>query len=80
MMVFAGTPGQVTSLDWSLLLTWEAPRLPSGPPSVAGDSAGFGLRSQHRSRPRYHDDAALPAAGGLWVPLSRRPSAGGVAG
>lgn len=45
MMVFAGTPGQVTSLDWSLLLTWEAPRLLSGPPSVAGDSAGFGLRS-----------------------------------
>lgn len=45
MMVLEGTPRQATSRDWSLLLTWEAPRLPSGPPSVARDSAGFGLRN-----------------------------------
>lgn len=32
MMVLAGTPRQVTSRDWSLLLTWEAPASPRAHP------------------------------------------------
>lgn len=35
MMVFAGTPGQVTSRDWSLLLTWEAPPAPPLRPTLS---------------------------------------------
>lgn len=40
-----GDSRRVTSRDWSLLLTWEAPPTLGPTLTLAGDSAGFGLRN-----------------------------------